>query len=1158
MKRLIFLFLAIALPIANLIAQQANITIKVDDWPIKSIFVQIEKSTNYTFVYSSSIIDMQQKISLNYTNEKLEVVVADLCAKANISYNFERNKIILTQKAATVTAAQEISKDKKQQIAGIISDEQGLPLAGVYVYLKSNNSIYACTDIDGTYTIEIPAGLSKTGALQVSYIGMKSAEVLIGNQDRINMTLQSDMVLDEVVLVAYGSAKKSNITGSISSVSSDKITSRPVTSVLSALSGAAPGVQITDTDGQPGFSPSIRIRGIGSYNASSDPLIVLDGVPFSGNLSAINSADIENVSILKDAASTALYGSRGANGVILIATKKGVDGPLKFNAKISQGISQRGLPDYEKVDAYEYMPLMWEALRNGYVSSGKTMAQASIDASSGGKLGIINQLGYNAFAGIANGDLMSAEGKLNPNAKLMWADDMNWNDPIERVGSRTDVTLSASIGSKKGDFMASLNYLNDAGWVAKSKYKRFSGRANANFRITSWLKVGTNLSASLNTSQNISASYPLYFASMIGPIYPIHIHDRVTGEYILDKVGNKQYDFGGPVMKDNIQYGNRPSTQGRHGIAELYWNDVNSTTLTGQSRSYMEIKFLKDFTFTANVAIDANSILSRSSMNKEVGDAAPSGSASRSHNLNLTWNYNQLLNYNKTIGKHEIGVLLGHENYEYSSEYLSGSRRNQIIPGNEELINYTTTTGLSGSTGVHRVEGYLSRITYSYDNAKYALEGSFRRDGSSKFGAESRWGNFFSVGAGWRLDKEGFMKNVKWLDLFKIRASFGQNGNDAGLSNYEWQILYDFNNNAEEPGYIQSTKPGNPDLRWETQTQIDVGAEFSLFNNRLRGSVDYFSKDATDLIFSVPLSYSTGFVSQSKNVGRMVNKGVEIDIAGTIIQNKNLTWDIRLNATTYKNKITKLPDDQKEILVKPYKRVEGGGMYDYYTYQWYGVNPDNGDGLYLFDDSGDAAAVEERWNTVLSKKYGYELDGKKVVWHTTYAKQDWCGKSALPDLYGSFSTNLRYKNFSFGVQFNYQIGGWSMDNAWNMSMSSGKYGFGKSVEIRDRWTTPGQITNVPRMDNTRATHFDATSSSRWFTSASYLMLKNVNVSYSLPSRVVKALLLNDLQVYASGENLFLISARKGFDPSRSLTAGSVHGYTFNRVITFGVNITFAN
>lgn len=1157
MKKLFLLLMVVALSITNVIAQQAKISIKVDDWPIKSIFAQIEESTNYTFVYSSSIIDTQQKISLNYTDATLEVVVADLCTKANISYNFERNKIILTKKAVT-TVSKEVSQDKKQRIEGVVKDETGAPLSGAYVYLKSNNSVWACTDLDGAYNLEISSESSQNDALQASYIGMKSTEVAIGNQKKIDIILQSDMVLDEVVMVAYGTAKKSNITGAISSVSSEKITSRPVTSVLSALSGAAAGVQINDTDGQPGSNPSIRIRGIGSYNASSDPLIVLDGVPFSGSLSAINSADIENVSILKDAASTALYGSRGANGVILITTKKGIDGPLKFNARISQGISQRGLPDYEKVDASEYMPLMWEALRNGYVSSGKSMEQASKDASSAGKLGLINQLGYNAFGGVPEGELMSLDGKLNPNAKLMWGDDLNWNAPMERLGSRTDVTLSASVGSKKGDFMASLNYLDDAGWVAKSKYKRFSGRANANFKVTSWLKVGTNLSASLNTSQNISATYPIYFASMIGPIYPVHVHDRVTGEYLLNNMGERQYDFGGPVVQDNIQYGNRPSTQGRHGIAELYWNNNNSTNLSGQSRSYAEIKFLKDFTFTANVSLDATSLVSRRFLNSQVGDGAPAGSSTRSHNLNLTWNYNQLLNYNKTIGKHEIGVLLGHENYEYSGELLEGSRRNQIIPGNEELINFTTTTGLTGYIGTHRVEGYLSRVTYSYDNAKYALEGSFRRDGSSKFGADSRWGNFFSVGAGWRLDKENFMKTLTWLDMLKIRASFGQNGNDAGLSNYEWQILYDFNNNGEAPGYIQSTKPGNPDLRWETQTQIDVGAEFSFLNGRLRGSVDYFSKDATDLIFSVPLSFSTGFVSQSKNVGRMVNKGVEIDLAGTVIQQKNFTWDIRLNATTYKNKITKLPDDQKEILIKPYKRVEGGGMYDYYLYQWYGVNPANGDGLYLFDDSGDAATVEERWNTVLSKNYGYELDGQKVVWHTTYAKQDWCDKKALPDLYGSVSTNFRYKNFTLGLQLNYQLGGWSLDNAWNMAMSSGKYGFAKSVEIRDRWTTPGQITNVPRMDNTRATHFDATSSSRWFTSASYLSLKNVNVSYTFPQKVVKSLSLSDFQVYVSGENLFLLSARKGFDPSRSLTAGSVHGYTSNRVITLGVNITFAN
>lgn len=1154
MKRLILLFLIVGLPVI-IFAQSVKTSINLENAAIKTIIAELEKVSDYTFIYSSSSINTQKKITLQYQDATIETILADLCGKAGIKYSIEGKRIILTPAEGT-PAPGENASGEKVEVSGTIKDEAGLPLSGAYVYMKKNNSIWATSDQDGNYSILIPSDLYKTDMLVVSYIGMNPAEMPLAGRSVLDIVLLPDMVLDEVVTVAYGSAKKSNVTGAISSLSSEKIAARPVSSVLSALSGAAPGVQIMNGSGQPGEDPSIRIRGIGSYNASSDPLIVLDGVPFNGSLSSINSDDIENVSILKDAASTALYGSRGANGVIMISTKKGHEGKINFNVKLTQGLSVRGLPDYEKVDAFDYMPLMWEAARNGYVTNGKSMEQAAIDASSGGKTGVVSKLGYNPF-NLGAGEIISTDGSLNPKAALMWGDDMDWNDPIQTVGHRTDITMAVSGGNSKSDFMVSMNYLNDKGWVVKSKFERFSARLNGNFKVTPWLKVGANIATSLNNSVGLNANYSLYFASMIAPIYPIHLHDRVTGEYILDNAGNRQYDFGDAVVQDGITYGNRPSTVGRHGIAEHLLSSVSGRTITGQSRAYAEVTFLKDFKFTTNVSVDANADLGRSFQNQFVGDGAPTGRASRSLVMGVTLNFNQLLTYNKTIGKHEISALVGHESYDYNMENFNGGKQGIIIPGNMELINFTTINGLTGYSRTHRVEGYLSRVSYSYDNARFALEASYRRDGSSKFGAASRWGNFYSVGGGWRLDREKFLSRAKWIDFLKVRASFGQNGNDAGLSPYEWQTLYKFNNNAAEPGYIQATKPGNPYLRWETQTQIDVGVEFSFLNNRIRGSLDYFKKDATDLIFAVPLPYSTGYESQSQNIGRMNNKGIEIDFTFVPVQTKNFTWDIRLNATHYKNTITKLPNDQKEIRSGSFKRVEGRGMYDYFLYQWYGVNPANGDGLYYFDDSGDAAAVEARWNTVLKNKYGYELDGQRVVWRTTYAKTDWCGKKALPDLYGSVSTSFRYKNLSLGIQMNYQIGGWSLDNAWNMSMSTGKYGFGKSVEILDRWTTPGQITDVPRMDDARASHADA-SSTRWFTSSSYLSIKNLNLAYDFPKKIVNKLSLNGLQVYLSGENLHLFSARKGFDPSSSLTSSSVHGYTMARTFVLGLNISFSN
>ncbi|MEZ7874540.1 MAG: TonB-dependent receptor [Bacteroidales bacterium] len=1040
------------------------------------------------------------------------------------------------------------------RISGTVTEKgSGTPLPFVGVQVKGTTT-GATTMDNGTFVLNAPG----TGTLIFTYIGYKTLEVQIGGRAVINVELEQDaLALDEVVMVAYGTAKKSSVTGSISSVNSASIEKRPVTNALAALSGTSAGVQVNTSYGQPGSDPTIRIRGFGSVNYSSSPLIVLDGAPYNGAMSNINPADIESINILKDAASTALYGSRGSNGVVMITTKKGKKEKLNISATVTQGLSQRGLPEYDRIDAYQYYPIMWESLRNSLINSTRGIADASILASGTTSNGIVSNLGYNPFRGVANGDVVKYDAnfnpQLNPNASaLLWGDDTDWYSPVERLGNRTEAMVSANGGSETADYYMSVGVTKDAGWLKKTNYDRISARANVNFTPRKWITFGLNLNASYNnssaanTDSNTGYANPIYFARNMGPIYPVYQHDRITGSYILDDQGNKLWDLGSAVTQNGISFGARTQNNGRHGIAEHLLNIIEFDRNTIQSRAFAEITFLKDFKFRVNYAFDVNNYLRSTYENTLVGDGAPQGRSRKEQSLRYTWTNQQLLTYEKNFGKHDLNILAAHESYNNQYRELYGFRQGEIIPGNTELINFTTTNNLYSYNDNHNVEGWLGRASYSYDNGRYTAEASYRRDGSSKFSQPMRWGNFWSIGGGWRIDRENFMRSQTWIDFLKLRASYGLNGNDGGISYYAWQVLYNYYNNSAEPGFIQSTAPGNPNLKWETTVQTDIGLEFNLFGNKLRGSLDWFNKESKDLIFSVPLAPSTGYVSQDRNIGNLFNRGWELDLTGVIYSSKNFEAALNLNATTYRNEITKLPEENREsgIISGNFKRVEGGSIYDYWLRQWYGVNPDNGDALYIFDDA-------QVWADADCKTLA---DGTKVTSNQAKAKYDWAGTS-IPKVFGAITPSFKIYGFDVSVQLNYSIGGKAYDYNWAALMSTGGFGTAKAVDILDRWTTPGQVTNVPRMDNSKTTAFNA-ASSRWLVNASYLAIRNVNISYNFKENILKSLNVKGLRAYVSAENLALFSARKGMNPSQSFNGDVFNDVGFNRTVTLGVNVNF--
>jgi TonB-linked SusC/RagA family outer membrane protein len=1027
------------------------------------------------------------------------------------------------------------------QITGTVtSSEDGLAMPGVFVSVRGT-TIGSITGVDGKYTLSAPANAT---VLIISFVGYKTQEIAIAGKTKIDASLALDVFnVDEVVVVAYGTAKKGSFTGSAAQISTEKIAARPISNVMNAVEGSNPGIQVTSASGQPGSGQSIRIRGIGSLYASSDPLYVVDGVPYSGTISNFNSNDIESISILKDAASSALYGNRAANGVVLITTKKGSGEKGSISFLATQGFTSRSIPEYDRVNAFQYYPLMWESNRNSQVYAATPIP--ALTAAQNATNNLKTLVGYNIF-NIPDNQIVDVNGNLNPAAQYLgsYGDDLNWQDPIMRTGNRKEYGLTTNGGTAKSDYYVSLGYLNEKGYTIKSDYARYTGRINVNTQPKKWIKTGLNLSGTMTTSNVASSggtSYvnPFFFTRAMGPIYPVYAHDPSTGEFLVDAATNgKVYDLGNLVGLPARVAGASP---GRHVVAETMWNDNLYKRNVLGANTYVDIMFLKNFKFTVNVGSNLSAYNGSSYTNKIVGDGAPAGRGTKTNSLTQTLTVNQLLNYSRTFGKHSVEVLVGHESYDYTYNYFYGFRQGQVVDGNTELVNFTTTNSLTSYTDKYRTEGYFSRVKYGFNN-KYLLEGSFRRDGSSEFYKDNRWGNFGSISAAWRMDEENFIKNISFIDMMKLRASYGAVGNDAGIGYYAYQALYDIGvNNGNEPGFLQSSLANNT-ISWESQNTYDVALEFGLFK-RIQGSVEVYRKISSNLLFSVPLPVSSGVTSQWRNIGVMYNQGIEIRLATDIVKGKNFKWNLDFNLSSYKNEITKLPEGQTEIIRGDKKYMVGHSMYDFWLRDYYGVDP--ADGAALWDANIKSFATQAANLRVIGTD--------TVTISQNNAKYHYAG-SAIPKVIGGVTNTFSYKGFELNVLATFQIGGVIYDSNWASLMHAGTYGGALSTDILKRWQKPGDITDVPRLDFAKVSTFGS-GSDRYLTDASFFAIKSVTFGYNLPKSLAKTLQIQNARIYFSGENLYLKNARKGMDPQGSFSGGTDNVYTPSRIITVGINVT---
>ncbi len=1099
--------------------------------------------------------------------------------------------------ASILVMAGTISAQAPQTIRGKVTfDEDGQPLPGVSVFVKGT-TVGAVTELDGTYVITGVPSDAKT--LVVSFIGMVTQELPVATVVNVVMTSDSEALDEAVVTIAYGAAKRSSLTGAVASVDAEKIATRPTSSVTSALEGTVTGVQVNNTYGAPGSDPSIMIRGNGTVNGSSSPLYVLDGVPFGGNISDLNPQDIESMTVLKDAASAALYGNRASNGVILITTKKGSAGRLSVTASATAGVYQRGIPEYDLANQEEFMNIQWRALYNDrQFSYGDEASAAATYANEN----LIAERLYLNIYNVADNALFQ-NGRLVSNASIKngYKNDLNWFDQAIKPGFRQDYNVSASGSTNKSNYYVSVGYLDENGYMKTSTFNRLSGRASVNVRPTSYLKFGLNINAThqnFNNTSTGSDSYvnPWMYCRNIAPIYPVHLHDVNTGEYILDADGNKQYDPGSYIDAAGQVVNTRNQYVDRHVIWENELNKDVSKRNTVNAIATAEIYFLKDFTLTLNGNLNLRNSVNQTYDSAMIGDGkGNNGRGKRVEYIYKNYTFQQQLRWNHQFGDHNVNALLGHENYSYNYDYLYGYKTNQVFPNVNNLNNFTSITDLYNYANNYRTESFLSRVRYNYMD-KYNVEASFRRDGSSRFSSKARWGNFWSIGANWMISKEPFMQQVTWVNSLKLRADFGQVGNDSGSGYYGYQALYTSDQNANKGAYYMSQLP-NDELKWETGQSWGIGVESRLFD-RWTLNVEYFDRRNKDLLFNVILPISAGPTSsggtnpsETKNIGTTSNRGVEIETDFDIVRNRNWRVNIFANATFLKNRIISLPEqNSKDGIIDGTKRyVEGGDRYAFWLYQFAGVDQMTGLSLYEFDDEryyitddntatgkviyGTAEDAEGNAHALMEAKNYTIINNLPYVWNPgSYGKKDWSG-TATPTVYGSFGLNLSWKGLSLSTLFTYSLGSKVYDGIYAAKMGVNATPSSVHKDALNGWTeipagmtetSPNRIdpNGIPMLYtfntyNDVSISNNAGTSNRWLVSGNYLVVKNIALSYELPKRLLTPLQVQGLSFTVACENLATFSARKGLNPQYNFSGTtSSNDFVTARVITGGITVKF--
>ena len=1156
-------------------------------------------------------------------------------------------------------------------VSGRVTDEAGEPLVGANVLVKGTTT-GTMTDYNGNYSLNVRQG----AVLVFSSIGYATQEIQV-TQGVINVTLKNDTnFLDDVVVVAYGTAKKRDLTGAMTAIKGENIAAQNVSTISRALEGAAPGIQLSSVDGQPGLDMVIRVRGAAStIDGSAMALVVIDGVPAQTNnpLSTINPSDIASISVLKDAASTALYGSRGANGVILVTTKKGEGGgraQVSFDTRIGwNSVGQFAMSNMTKAsDIYEFA---WKSIYNSYrygvdgtgnpkvgadgipytnfSNPNHTHEEAALFASqhlfnymnsetSFSRNTLRNALVYDVpgmnleFTGTGTSRsatmigayLVNPDGKINPEAKYFLQKENEYSSLFSNA-FRQEYNVSIRGGNEKLNYFVSLGYDEDPSYIPTSAFNRYTGRAAINAQPLKWLKIGTNIGYTRTKTNEMATRYGRNPGSAGGNVFRyVNGTSNLIPIYMLDENHNYVYDASGNKL-ENITNGTETysplgPTVGNafgKGVMNEFAHNKNETIRSiWTSRSYAQVLFTKDLNFLVNFNYDSDD----TDYNRYRAAGTYNGGTNGGLNQTLTnrfiLNTQQMLNYSHDFGDHHVDAMAGHEwnDDTYNSLlYVSGY---ELIPdwisAGNFIGRYTNGgTTLSGSPGwtqyILRMESYFGRLNYNYAE-KYYLSGSLREDGSSKF-VNDRWGLFGSVGAGWVISKERFMDSTNnWLDLLKIRSSWGVLGNQNGIGtygNHTWtysaQAYQQTTNGTGIPDGYKLTSGGlvNEQLTWEKTREFDLGLDFGFLNHRINGAIDFYDHKTLNGFYNADYSVLAGSGSSSlqQNAAVLRNRGFELELSIDLVRTKDVTFNFTTNGTHYRTVLLDVPDENipdntgldlpmgawqakvaafsasgtgaVDATTVGYLRGEGRDWYNIYLYKYAGVDKESGLPMYWHRVTEKDITKDENGNYDHNGRYSsYQLGDNVKTLVSSDASLYEIG-SATPDWIGGFTFNFRFKNFDASAQFAYQVGG----KFFSTEYGNGIYRSG-NVTVTSEMPSTDLIGKTFGEGNTdayfpiqwwNATYYDGATFGSWkytdmaLFNASYVKCKNISIGYSVPKSLLSKINMSSLRFYASADNLFYVSAKKGVDPSMSILGGfEVGQYVYPNMRTFslGLNINF--
>ncbi|EHO05579.1 SusC/RagA family TonB-linked outer membrane protein [Myroides odoratimimus CCUG 12901] len=1045
------------------------------------------------------------------------------------------------------------AQDKK--LTGVVS-EGGTPLPGVSVTIQGTNH-GTQTDLDGNYSLNVKPG----DVLVFSFIGMQDTTYKVGNANTYNVNLSTDEnILDEVIVVGYGTATKESFSGSASQISSAQIEKKSVSNAVAALAGEAAGVRIINPTGQPGAEPTVRIRGFGSVNGNRSPLYIVDGVPYSGSISSINPADIGSMTVLKDATATAIYGSRGANGVIIINTKTGKGSKSFIEVEAKTGVNWRALPKYDKIESPEtYIEYSYEALKNyGKIKGNFSDADATLWANKNlflADYGI--RPNYNMWNVANGGELIDpTTGKVRPGVTRKYTPE-KWDEYAFQSSRRIEGNLNMGGSSDKTSYFSSIGYLKDEGYSVKSDYERLTARLNLQHKPKEWLDAKMNIgythSQSNNSGQASDSGSVFWFTDNIPSIYPLFLRDS-EGNYVKDIYGGNQYDYGA-----GRGFGALTNSLGdvHYGLNRSIRDEINANA------SFV-VDLYDGLTFETTIGGQYYNNTNNQRSDRFYGSAvAMKGSIYKVKSEVFSYNWTKMLRYKNVFGEHGLEALAAHENYSYEYRYNTMNKSGLADPNGTELNNASTTINATGYISDYTLESYFGQVNYDYAN-KYYLTGSIRRDGSSRF-KENKWGTFASVGLSWVASKENFMLNQDLFSYLKFKTSYGTVGDQAVGSYYPGENMWQVDSYGGALA-IYETSIGNPLLTWEKSKMFQVGVEFSL-KQFLDVNIDYYIKNTDDLIFTRAVGPSAGYASMTVNDGKLLNKGLEFNVTGHLLKTKDAYIDLSINGEYLKNELKRMPIDpstgkEKVLDVSGiYGRAKGHSLGDFYMREWAGVNSETGQAQwYTYTYMGDDGKKKHVGSMVDFLESNPEMKGKLTKETTTTysnATLQHTGKSAIPKLRGGVNLSAGYKGWDLSVQMLYSLGGYAYDSAYAQLMGNDKIGSNNwHNDIANRWQKPGDITDVPRLSSEADTNVNSIST-RFLVKSDYLAINNIRLGYTLPKTYVKQLGLADLSFFVSGDNLFLFTKRDGFNPAAS-EFGSSSMYQYPPLTTFtgGVKVKF--